>query len=129
MKVFLICPVRGHSISETEQVVRDLEYQGMTVHFPPRDTKQDGDPTGYRICSDNLAAIRAADAVYIIWDGLSQGGLFDAGMAFALGKKLVVLSVPAQTEGKSFQNMFTQWAITGPAHKRSATTTDADIGY
>lgn len=79
------------------------------MHFPHRDTDQDDD-VGLRICADNLEAIRQAEVIHIIWDGKSQGSLFDLGMAFALGKPLVVLSVPEPTEHKSFQNMMRAWA-------------------
>jgi nucleoside 2-deoxyribosyltransferase len=109
VNTFLICPVRGHSMSETEQVVAELEAQGWSVHWPPRDTDQ-RDPVGLRICMDNRAAIEAADAVHVVWDGVSQGCLFDLGMAFALGKPLHVIALPAATEGKSFQNMMRHWS-------------------
>ena len=109
MKTFLICPVRGHEQAETEAIVRDLEAHGWSVHWPPRDTNQD-DPTGLRICMDNEVAIEAADAVHFVWDGKSQGCLFDLGMAFALHKFVIPISMPEKTEGKSFQNMVSAWA-------------------
>lgn len=108
-KTFLICPVTGHDSDETRAIVADLESQGWAVHWPPRDTDQQ-DGTGVRICTDNLAAIRSADCVHVVWDGKSQGCLFDLGMAFALGKSVIPLSLPEQTEGKSFQNMVWDWA-------------------
>jgi len=82
------------------------------VHWPPRDTTQEDD-TGYRICADNRAAIEAADVVYIIWDGQSQGCLFDLGMAFALRKPLYVWQAPPESEGKSFQNVMYEWEKRG----------------
>ena len=109
MKTFLICPVRGHEQSETEAVVNKLESEGWQVHWPPRDTDQD-DLIGLRICEDNLTAIRSADAVHFIWDGKSQGSLFDLGMAFALRKKVIPISMPDLTSGKSFQNMVDKWS-------------------
>ena len=108
-KSFLICPVRGYDQTETERIVKDLESQGYEVHYPARDTNQNDD-TGYRICSDNKAAIIAADVVHFVWDGKSQGCLFDLGMAFALGKRVIPLEMPESTIGKSFQNMVTKWA-------------------
>lgn len=108
MKTFLICPVRGHDPNEAAGVVGNLEAEGWEVHYPPRDTNQD-DPTGLRICEDNLRAIRRADVVHIIWDGKSQGCLFDLGMAFALGKRVYVVELPVSTPGKSFQNMIRAW--------------------
>ena len=108
MKTFLICPVRGHDPDEQLQVVRQLEVEGWTVHFPPRDTDQN-DSTGLRICTDNRAAIESADIIHVVWDGKSQGSLFDLGMAFALRKPLRIVLIPDPTEGKSFQNMMRQW--------------------
>jgi nucleoside 2-deoxyribosyltransferase len=115
MKTFLICPVRGHDMSETQEVVDRLEYAGFDVYWPPRDTDQT-DPIGLQICKDNRAAIEEADIVHIVWDGKSTGSLFDLGMAFALGKPVIPISLPPETEHKSFQNMIMayyeelQWA-------------------
>lgn len=103
-KSFLICPVRGVEKSLTAGVVSDLENSGWNVHWPPRDTNQE-DSTGLRICQDNAKAINEADTVHFVWDGKSEGCLFDLGIAFALNKRIVVVSVPDETEGKSFQNM------------------------
>lgn len=114
-KAFLICPVRGHDRSESEGAVRALEADGYKVHWPPRDTKQGGDPKGYRICRDNRAAIEAADVIFIIWDGKSKGCLFDAGMAFMANKPIVCLTLPKATLGKSFQNMMREWERRSPS--------------
>lgn len=109
IKTFLICPVRGYDQSEIEKIVNDLELHGYQVHYPARDTNQEDD-TGYRICGENRTAIIAADVVHFIWDGKSQGCLFDLGMAFALGKRVIPISMPALTSAKSFQNMVVKWA-------------------
>jgi hypothetical protein len=108
-RTFLICPVRGHGMGETASIVDNLEKDGWDVYWPPFDTDQDDD-TGLRICQDNLAAIKDRPYIHFIWNGESQGCLFDLGMAFALGKKVIVVSIPELTEGKSFQNMVTEWA-------------------
>lgn len=105
---FLICPVRGHSPEETAALVARLEGEGWYVHWPPRDTNQD-DATGLRICQDNRAAIEQAERIFVVWDGQSQGCLFDLGMAFAMRKPITCLSLPATTDGKSFQNMMRAW--------------------
>jgi len=112
MRAFLICPVRGHLPEETRVIVESLEAKGWRVHWPHRDTDQ-GDPTGYRICADNRAAIEKADRVFIVWDGESTGSLFDLGMAFALRKPLSPIEIPGPTEGKSFQNMMREWEDLG----------------
>ena len=108
MKTFLICPVRGHDTTETENIVKKLENDGYSVHWPPRDTNQNDD-TGYKICKQNLMAIMMSNVVHFVWNGESQGCLFDLGMAFALGKKVIPISMPDKTDGKSFQNMVTEW--------------------
>jgi nucleoside 2-deoxyribosyltransferase len=115
MKTFLICPVRGHSPEETQEIVASLEREGWGVHWPPRDTDQ-ADPTGLRICADNRRAIAQADAVHVVWDGQSQGCLFDLGMAFAMGKRIIPIRLPDLTDGKSFQNMVTEWARASSPH-------------
>lgn len=111
-KAFLICPVRGHSADESRHIVKALEEKGWDVHFPFDDTNQE-DPTGYCICCDNFEAIYHADRVFIIWDGKSQGCLFDAGMAFALdrlfGKPITVIELPELRGKKSYQDMITDW--------------------
>jgi len=107
-KAFFICPVRGADQTETQKIIDEYEAKGWKIHFPPRDTNQN-DKTGYRICNDNLNAIINSDVVFIYWDGKSQGGLFDAGMAFALGKPIKIISVPEILYSKSFQDMFTEW--------------------
>ena len=108
-RAFLICPVRGHDPQEYANVVARLEGEGWVVHWPPRDTDQN-DETGYRICADNRAAIEAAERVFVVWDGKSQGGLFDLGIAWALRKPITVIEAPEPTEGKSYQNMMRKWA-------------------
>lgn len=96
-------------MGETQAIVNRLEAEGWQAYWPPRDTDQDDD-SGYRICLDNKVAIAQADAVHFVWDGKSQGCLFDLGMAFALGKQIIPVSMPDKTEGKSFQNMVLVWA-------------------
>lgn len=108
MKTFLICPVRGHDPNEAIEIVHCLEAEGWVVHYPPRDTDQT-DPVGLQICQTNLNAIKKSDVVHILWDGKSTGSIFDMGMAFALGKKIIILDAPPLTEGKSFPNMMRAW--------------------
>lgn len=114
-KTFFICPVRGHTQEETEAVVKQLEKAGWEVHWPPRDTDQD-DEVGLEICKRNRAAIIESKCVHVTWDGKSQGGLFDLGMAFMadallpFGVSVFIMSLPDPTEGKSFQNMIAAWA-------------------
>ena len=112
MKTFLICPIRDATDEQKEEIlkiVNELESKSYDVYFPSRDTNQIDPTGGLRICFDNLNAIKSADIIHIIWDGKSQGGLFDLGMAFALGKNIIPISIPEPSEGKSFQNMMLSW--------------------
>lgn len=112
MYISIILPVR-FADKETEKfadyVVAYLEDIGHIVYYPPRDTKQEDETGGYIICVQNLSGIDKADVVIIFYDGESKGVLFDAGMAFALQKKVVVLMRPELTLDKSFQNMMEYW--------------------
>lgn len=107
---FLICPVRGKDPATYATIVTRLESEGYKVHWPPRDTDQ-VDDSGYRICCDNAAAIAASDVVHVIWNGESQGCLFDLGVAFGLHKHIIPIELPPASEGKSFQNMIRIWAM------------------
>jgi hypothetical protein len=109
-RAFLICPVRGHDPSETAAIVAELEAKGWTVHWPPRDTDQD-DPIGLQICAQNREAIREADRVFVVWDGQSQGCLFDLGMAWAMERPISILRRTGEKEniGKSFYKVIRGW--------------------
>ncbi len=112
MNIFLICPVRKITDEEKQQI---LEYRlarmaaGDKVYVPFLDTDQN-DPTGYRICSDNLRAIDWAHEIHVWWNENSTGSLFDLGMAFALGKPVILANKVTPTEGKSFNNLLIAWA-------------------
>jgi hypothetical protein len=110
---FLISPVRGYRSDAWEGVVKSLAADGYDVYWPVRDTDQNDD-NGYSICSSNVVAISNADIVHVIWDGKSEGCLFDLGVAFALRKKIVAITLPEKTEFKSFQNMIRMWEALGP---------------
>lgn len=110
MKAFLICPVRGVNPATQQKWVDQIEAEGYRLHWPPRDTDQ-SDPVGLQICEANTTAIWQADVVFVVWDGKSQGCLFDLGVAFAYSKPIRVLEVPAIEPGvKSFQAMLHAWA-------------------
>ena len=107
---FVICPVREATDDEKEFIqnyISKLEGEGYNVHYPARDTKQDGDPIGLRICSDNRAAIQNADEIHVYWNGKSSGSLFDLGMTFMAEKPIVLFNRDQveRTASKSFQNV------------------------
>ena len=114
IKAFLICPVRNTSDLENIAISRFVDDLSVAydLYYPKRDTNQK-DQTGLRICKDNRRAIKDADIVFVIWDGKSQGSLFDLGMAFAMNKPLQIVSIPKLIGSKSFQDMMTAWEKKG----------------
>ena len=111
MKVFVIGAVRGASSewkTKLEDHVAALEDDGHRVHLPHRDTRQDA--AGIDICRENADAIKAADEVHLFYTAESKGSHFDMGVAFALDKKLVVVSNVEFGPGKSYPRMAEEWA-------------------
>jgi len=113
-KIFLISPVRKVKARERMVIAAYasmLEGWGYRVHWPERDTPQD-DTIGLDICEHNQRCIVAADEVHIWYNKASQGSIFDFGMAFALGKKLIIANKSAiePTPRKSFENVLLAYA-------------------
>lgn len=116
-RIYILCPVRKalpETVDAIATYVAQKEKEGHEVYWPKRDTPQDGDPIGLRICRDNGSAIYHADEIHIFWDRESAGSLFDLGMLFMLKeimgeKKKVVLvnadQVPPVASGKDFVNV------------------------
>jgi nucleoside 2-deoxyribosyltransferase len=114
MRIFLICSVRSATperLAEQEAYVRKLESSGHIVHYPPRDTNQHA--SGIDICRQNREAIRNADEVHVFYSPDSQGTHFDMGMAFALGKPVVVARNVPYGSGKSYPRMLDEWQESG----------------
>lgn len=109
-RVFVIGSVRDASPEDRvrmEDYVALLEENGTTVHLPHRDTNQNA--SGLEICQQNYHAIRGADEVHVFYCSKSQGTHFDLGMAFALGKPIVVTGNEPYGPGKSFAQMIEEW--------------------
>lgn len=114
--IFLIHPVRNITPDmkqKMDEYRRTLEEQGCEVYDPLYHTNQ-VDPTGgYRICTDNMNAIKRADEVHVAWDGVSKGSLFDLGVAFALGKKIKrirsAFPEPDGSVSKSIPHVVKRW--------------------
>ena len=106
-KAFLIAPVRNLDYEYKRLIDYQAEYleQAYKVYYPGRDTNQHQHELD--ICNDNLKAMKDSDIVLMIWDGKSQGCLFDLGMAFALHKPVqsIIGYMPRMTTSKSFQNL------------------------
>lgn len=109
-KIFIICSVRGATKdyqTKLEEYVDILEKDGNIVHLPHRDTDQTA--TGLDICRQNANAVKEADEVHIFYNSKSQGTHFDMGVAFAYGKKIVVVENEIYGEGKSYPRMLDEW--------------------
>ncbi len=107
MKICIICPVRNGVPQEVSDYVSSRESMGDKVHFPPRDNPQ-SDTTGYVICDTMRWAIIVADEVHIYYTPESQGTHFDLGMAFAMGKKMVLINDPIDCVTKSYIKVIKQ---------------------
>jgi len=114
MKIFIICTVRNATpeyLKKLENYVGELNAKGHTVHFPPRDTKQEDETGGYVICRTNMQGILWADEVHVSYNEKSTGTHFDLGMAFMSNKKIHVFDCPEIDESipKSFPKMMRHW--------------------
>jgi len=85
MSKIFIAHSKGY-LEKALELARRLEADGHSVYVPLRDTHQN--VSIQQICESNRRAIIEADEVRVIWDGTSHGVIFDAGMAFALGKPI-----------------------------------------
>lgn len=106
--IYLIHPVRG--ITKREKVfldkyVESLESKGMKVHYPIRDVKQDD--AGLNICLIHRKVMKNVKEVHVYWKGKSKGSFFDFGMAFLMGKKIVLINRNKikKTKKKSYENV------------------------
>jgi len=95
--IFLISPVRGATEAEKEFLVdyrKSLEQTGKSVYIPFIDTDQT-DRIGLKICRTNRAAIlKAKEGVHVIWNGKSEGSMFDLGMAYMARKDIAFVKNP-----------------------------------
>lgn len=104
-KLFLICPVRGATETEKEnlnRLITEYENQGFDVHYPERDTNQDPHQNGvntggYNICLQNASAIANAKNVSIFYNKTSTGSMFDLGITYYMqtidsNRKFVLLN-------------------------------------
>ena len=89
-----------------EELKKELEKQYYKVKIPAFDYHPEFNEL--EICTYNKKLIKWADVIYIIWDRRSCGTVFDFGMAFALGKKVVVHYL----EPKVIENVMVQYAET-----------------
>jgi nucleoside 2-deoxyribosyltransferase len=110
MKIFVICSVRGMDDEYRKKLelhVDFLERAGNKVHLPHRDTDQTR--SGIEICEQNAEAIRKSDCVHVFYNSKSQGTHFDMGVAFALGKNVLVIESEPYEQGTNFARMLSDW--------------------
>ena len=105
-KIYIIHPV--NKITKTERKILDkyveeLEFQGSKVHYPIRDVEQNDE--GLNICFNHREAMKQAQEVHIYWNAKSRGSVFDFGMAFLMGKKIVLINKVKKTKKKSYENV------------------------
>lgn len=104
-RIHVICPVRGVSDQQQDEIdsqCKAWEEDGYEVHNPKYAVDQN-DETGYNICKGHLESMREADYIAVWWDVNSKGSHFDLGMAFALGKKVVLMKTyQPDNDGKSY---------------------------
>lgn len=95
MKTFII-----HSLKLLPEAIKLESVLGVECYIPGRDTIQ---KVGGTILYDNLTAMRKCGVdVYVIWDGQSQGTLFDMGMAYAMGKNIIPHTLAASRSWVSY---------------------------
>ena len=94
-----------HSLNMLDEAIKLEKELGGDCYIPGRDTnqKQHGD----FILRDNLEAMKkCVDIVYCLWDGESLGTIFDLGMAYALGYKIIPYSIG--NSDKHWKRYFTE---------------------
>lgn len=114
MRIYFISHVRQSTpelYEREKRLVTELEKAHCEVYWPIRNTKQDAGVLV--ICRQNSAEIERADVVLVA--GLTQGQVFDLGMAFALSttrevsRPLTIFPVPGlfpeRTADKSIENV------------------------
>jgi len=80
-----------HSLNMTEDSIQFENQIHQKCYIPGRDTNQN--QHGDDILKDNFKAMKDSDEnVFCLWDGESYGSLFDMGMAYALGKRIIPIS-------------------------------------
>lgn len=102
-QAFLISPVKDITKEDENFINNYINNSNYKIHFPLKNTVQT--TTELNICKQNKNAIKNSDVVLIFYKEGSKGSLFDLGMAFAMGKKIVCINEIESTEYKSFANL------------------------
>jgi hypothetical protein len=119
MRIYFICPRRPSVptlITTVDSIIDSLEELGHTVYYTPRDARN-SNGAGLHVCTIKREVMAKADKVFFAWDGEDQDCVFDLGMAFAMSKKVILISgcVPSEIEIPSlFTSAISEWADVGP---------------
>lgn len=102
MKIMIIGSTSYQEKMEKLKLV--LEAESHEVKIPAFDSNPSLDSLG--VCVNNLNIMKWCDCIYMIWDGRSNGTIFDMGMAFALNKPVRIHYI----NDKTFQKVFESYA-------------------
>lgn len=106
---FLIRPIRNVPDELNKIIIAyrdDLESKGSLIYDPFRNTEQEGDPIGLRICTDNKNAIKNSKIIRIYNDPTSYGSMFDLGMTFMAEKPLLLVNPETLSETSEYMAEF-----------------------
>jgi nucleoside 2-deoxyribosyltransferase len=102
-KAYLICPVRKLT-EEEKNIINNaiLEIRKEYNLYIPYEQKQDC--SEIEICERYKKAVNEAEMIFVWWNPLSEGSVFDFGMSYAMGKPIKVINTIKRTEHKSYSN-------------------------
>ncbi len=100
MRIYLICTVRRRTPEQEETLTNYVAHlegeEAHTVYFPGRDTGVAEETTNVTaIAALNQHHMSIADEVHVFYDPRSSGSIFDLGMAWAMGKPIVLVNPEA----------------------------------
>ncbi len=119
MNIYVVCPIRNatpRQIDAVREHVMRMEKEGHRVHWPYRNTVQEDETNGFRVCLENRSAIERANLVAVYWDPASAGSLFDLGIAWALRKPIMLLNYFDVPDGRVFERVLLRWEAMGCDH-------------
>lgn len=113
MKIFIICPVRGCTDEEREQIANYVslleDILSIEVYWPMRDTPQVDETSGLEILAANEQSLLAADEVHVWYNPKSQGTHFDLGIAYTARKRLMLINDFDVPCANSFEAILETW--------------------
>ena len=95
MEIFII-----HSLKFQKEAEQHEKELGIPCYIPARDTPQD---CGDNIIKANREAMEKCYECHVIWDAVSQGTLFDMGMAYGMHKPIKIINIIPRSWGSYLQ--------------------------